>query len=207
MPNSSPENLKGDLLVSVAALKTGLRQARAAKAFSGQPAQLTFDESSLIFSLGGFHFAVPATGYWSGEVLVAANFLKQLGQGPLLTDHEIRVSTDGVELTIGMMFVGCEWHGLEYPRLELPLDARLCDVLALRWKYSETDIARSGLSDRFCKAEADCTQLIDKTVEPLRPLGVSRRMIQNMVDSALKALAGTSSATERLTEHSRMTNE
>jgi hypothetical protein len=70
---------------------------------------------------------------------------------------------------------------------QLPLNADLSDVLALRYRYSREQIAAAGLAARVSEAESKKADLIVRAAGALAPLGVSLPALDQFVIELLRS--------------------
>jgi hypothetical protein len=66
------------------------------------------------------------------------------------------------------------------------MDPPLPVLLGMRLKYTDEEIAQSGLTDSLAKAEAKGKTLVGRATNALEPLGVVREDIERLVGDAVK---------------------
>jgi hypothetical protein len=197
MSKSDSGKSKGALEVDRQQLCQGLKLLLKAKAFAGQTAQLTFADGRLKVAVLGASFQADATGTWAGEVLVDDQSLSRVARASLSQQAKLSVSTNGRELRIDTITVPCDWNAMQYPRISLPVDAKLIDVLRLPQKFSTTDIERSGLAKKLAAGERKRDELIRAVLSEIRvaesalglkrgALGMDPDFLRARVDEALK---------------------
>ena len=163
------------------------RQIKRQGGFGDQSAILTFADGQFEIELGGCVLTADAEGLWRGQVKIPVdairNVAKSFAKG---SSGGVVDSTEGNELHIGNITVPCQWNALVYPRIQMPLGARVMDVLTLPLKYSAEDIERSELSETLASAEEQRDKLIGKAARILQTLNVSEDHLRELVDGLLK---------------------
>ncbi|HAA69837.1 MAG TPA: hypothetical protein DCE55_11910 [Planctomycetaceae bacterium] len=185
----SPHQSVCSVAVERKAFLRGIKTAQRTGAIGDQSVRLTFDVSQLRLEFSGYSFQVCAEGRWSGEIHVDAEILNILAKVPPSGDGPIAITLENEQVRIGNIVASCQWNGLEYPRINLPLDAPLQDILCLKIKYSDTDIQRSGLSKTFKDAEEQRDELLSAAARTLRPLGMGSKQLRGLLEERLSIRA------------------
>lgn len=88
-------------------------------------------------------------------------------------------------LIIGSSSLPCTWQESIIELIEMPIDAPLLDVLRLRTKYTDEQIARSGLTEAVWESERRMNELIVQASHLLAPLGVERETVARIVEESV----------------------
>lgn len=153
----------------------------------GEQAVLSFDESCLHVELAGVTVTAPATGVWSGQARVAAHAILALARMPPHADP-LRLRVQGGMLHVGgVLSVSCYWQPAWSASIQLPMNADMAMLLALRLKYSPEQIEASGLKLAVADADAVCTQRAANASLVLREYGVTAKDVRALVDHILRA--------------------
>jgi hypothetical protein len=151
-----------------------------------------FVDGKLLIDAGGAKFWVPAAGCWSARIIVPVQFILKLATARFFPDEIIEVTSDGATLSIGSLCTECDWSRLPCPRIELPIDARLIELLALSNVLSHSDIEHSGLTDAIAIARQKAASLvcgaqclIDQASRILRPIGTFEWRLQGLIEAAV----------------------
>jgi hypothetical protein len=101
----------------------------------------------------------------------------------------LELAVEGEHLRLGSETIACAvCRVIPEPVIELPLDAPLLPILALRHEYSEDVIMANGLLKRLRAAEKERDALIAKAAETLEPLGVWSGDLFGLVEESTKRM-------------------
>jgi len=102
------------------------------KRFSTKPdmgdVRIRMEGEEVVFSLTGIAAGVAAKGTWPGEVRAPGRLVVALDKAPPDGDP-IRIEVRAGRLVAGGFSIGCTIQVADEPRIELPLDATLLEVL------------------------------------------------------------------------------
>lgn len=158
---------------------------RFTKASTKDEAILRLSEGMLEIDVNGMAASIPTDGSWNGEARVPAAFLVQIGKG-LPKDDPFEIAVRNGRCHIGPLSVMCVWQAVPNERIELPMDAPLPRILALRQGYSAEAIERSGLMKTLAEAEKKRDDIIRSAAKLLAPLAVEESDIERIVAEAVR---------------------
>lgn len=147
---------------------------------------LAFADGTLSLRVGGAELRLPASGRWPGEARASASWMAQLAKVPPTKDPVVIQVKNG-RLQVAMLSVSCHWQRIESAVLELPLNATLIDTLRLALQHDTAALESSGMSGSVLDAQRAAARCIDKAMEHLAPLGVSR---QDVVALLVRTILG-----------------
>jgi hypothetical protein len=75
--------------------------------------------------------------------------------------------------------------------IDIPDDAPVRDILALKYIFSPEEVAESSLTARFLAANAERVKAIESSAELLAPFGIGMKKIEEVVQDALRGHADT----------------
>jgi len=180
-PLNSIQVKRGDFIGLLKAFK------RLCKPYPGEEAVLRFSDGTLLVELGGVAQECPASG--SGEIHLrfAGYVLLAIAKVPPQGDPvEIRFE-EGEEagLRIGTTVIKCKPQHVGVYRIELPMHATTSDMLILRLRYSDEEIAESGYEKSVGKAMEKRNRAIVKACKPLDEFHVSHLDLAELIDKCL----------------------
>jgi hypothetical protein len=184
MPSETDAILRVDLPALVESLH---HVAKICKPLRGEEAILSYDEACLHIDLGGMTITVPATGDWPGQCRVLGKFIVTIAKIPPTIDPVEFVVRDGL-LHIGTSSFRCAWQTAWSAQLDLPVNASMIDLLALRHRHTNDEIMQSGLSVAVKDAEVKRDRLITKAVKHLGAMSVTEHDIRLMIDEKIKSV-------------------
>jgi hypothetical protein len=159
------------------------------KRFSTKPdmgdVRIRMEGEEVVFSLTGIAAGVAAKGTWPGEVRAPGRLVVALDKAPPDGDP-IRIEVRAGRLVAGGFSIGCTIQAADEPRIELPLDATLLEVLRVAASHSKEEIRESGLESVVSAAEEKAGKLVGKALKALEPLGIERRDLIELVRSRLE---------------------
>jgi len=183
MPSKTDAILRVDLQPLVKSLR---HVSKLCKPLRGEEAILSYDEACVHICLGGMTITVAAAGDWPGQCRVLGNFIMTIAKIPPTDDPvEFRVK-DGL-LNIGSSSFRCAWQTAWSAQLDLPVNASMIDLLAMRHRHTSEEIMQSGLSAALKDAEVKRDRLITKAVKFLGAMSITEHDIRLMIDEKIKA--------------------
>ncbi len=161
--------------------------AKLCKPLKGEEAILSHDGACLHIELGGMTVTVAAEGDWPGQCRVLGNFIVTIAKIPPTDDPvEFRIK-DGL-LNIGSSSFRCAWQSAWSAQIDLPMNASLIDLLAMRHRHTNEEIMQSGLMIAVKDAEVRRDRLITKAVKHLGGMGITESDIRRMIDEKIKTV-------------------
>ena len=154
---------------------------------TGTDLLLDLEPGSLRLSLGGVSASVPASCPTTGRLIVSREVLETLqflARDLKTTDFEIAITED--KLSVGRYSFRCRIVATQDRPIRLALNASLRDVLALPYRYSETEIESAGLTEKVASAVAKKDKTVSKAADLLKPFGVAEEMLQDIVEERLR---------------------
>jgi hypothetical protein len=176
---------RADLIDALKKLKKLVKRKTPAQAF------LSFEKGMLVVSLDGISIECSAEGQFPGIVRIPG--VKALTLSEVLPlEDPLTIGHDKQRLYIGPFSMSCGWLEGKPEPIQVPTDAPIRHMLALRLKYSEEQILKSGLSGAVHNARAVRTKLEHQAAYVLEPLGVTLSDIQTLVENCLRHSSGVS---------------
>ncbi len=146
---------------------------------------LSFESGLLMVELGSITVQATAEGLLRGLVRVSGKSVLNLAEA-LPANDPLLIKVETERLHIGGLSLPCIWHDADEPTIGLPMDAPLTALLGVRYKYTEEQIFRSGLTDPIAEAEARRKMLTCNAANKLEPLGVRLEDVERLVDESLR---------------------
>jgi hypothetical protein len=150
---------------------------------------LRFDGNELVVSTIGIERRIPARGSWPGLARVPAAYLVALSRD-LPDGDPLLLSVENDRLSMGRFSVTCVWHEGSEPPIELPLSPPLYTVLGLHYRYTDQQVARSGLAKTLTRAQERATRITDTAARVLAPLGVKLADLSELTERCVKRANG-----------------
>jgi hypothetical protein len=151
---------------------------------------ITFEGDLLRMDCGGVTAKAAAAGSWPGRARVRWRSFRPAAAS-LPPGDPVVVCVAGSRLFVQRFSVPCEWLpevtvAGQLPLILLPLGPSPLEVLALRYRFAEPDIAQSGHLPILEAAERDLETQIDSAWRLLAHAGVSRSQLRAVVEKSLK---------------------
>jgi hypothetical protein len=151
---------------------------------------LAFQNGALIFQMGAVSAKALAEGTWTGSGYVSALVVLGLLEG-MPDEEQIQVTFEDDRLRVGYLSFPCRWEEDAQPPVTLPLGASLLDYLRYGLVYSEAELRRSGLMQLVRQAQDKRDSAIRQAVKALKPLGIDRDDLLDLLERRLRAKATT----------------
>lgn len=172
-----------DLVAAAIQLRKLVKKAQLAKS----ELVLDFAQDSVALTLGVAKVTLPAIGCGSGRVFMSGLALDAVSMAANgLSAADVLVRIDEKMVHFGTTGVSCRWVREEPASILLPLNASLIDVLKLRYRYSQDEIAAAGLEQRLFEVEEAKAGLIARAAETLKPLGISSAALDHFVTERIR---------------------
>ena len=184
--------MKHELLVNRADLIDGLKKlGKLVKRKTKAEALLSFEKGMLVVSLDGISIESSAEGAFPGFVRIPG--AKALTLSKILPPEDpLTVAHDQQRLYVGTFSMPCAWLEGEPKPIQVPTDAPVTHLLALKLKYSDEQISQSGLGSAVGSAQATRGKLERQAALILEPLGVNLSDVRTLVESCLRHASGLS---------------
>lgn len=184
-----------NLEVKREALVDGLRTLRKfVRAAQGGEAILSFENGLLSIEFGDVAAQAPAEGNWPGKARVPGLALLQL-ESSLPADDPVTFQGGPERVSAGKWSTPCHWdEAIQQPNrplIELPPNPPLTMILGLPHRYSDQEIARSGLDLMVRMAEQRRDTLIAQASALLQPLGVDLGDLRRVVEECVRRKSET----------------
>ena len=178
------------LEVNREALAQGLRLLRKfVRATQAGEAILSYGNGTLSIEFGETTAQAPAEGTWPGKARVPGLALLQL-ESTLPPTDPVSFQAGKDRLSVGKWSTPCHWEDeaeqSSGPVIQLPANPPLTLILGLPQRYSDQDIARSGLDLMVRMAEQRRDTLIAQAAAILQPLGVDLIDLRRVVGECVK---------------------
>ena len=189
---------KAEFLQALAFLSKTVKRARHREAL------LSFDGKELQIQITHLSAAVAASGVWRGRAAVSAGQLIGLGRrlnaakrADELQAREIFVlKINERQLYLDNDVLPVLWHDGTGDLVFAPSDADVLDMLALRHKYSYEDLVRSNLLYHIEAAEIQRDRMLNRALQFLIPLGITRHELDEFVENSIRRRYGTDESTD-----------
>jgi hypothetical protein len=130
---------------------------------------------------------VGSSGYARVPLLVFERISRAIRQ---LRNDSIRVSIEAGTIKVGklsFLHPGISLRLIGARIADLPIDAPLCDVLALQARFRPEEIEDSGLLAKVLEAQEQASKLIDQAFISLEHLGIERAALGTFVSEQIAA--------------------
>jgi len=178
------------LTIAKPALLDALRHLRIGGRARDAEIVVSFDGDCLTLDGQGIQLRIPAIGRWSGMARVPARPLDALVRVPPAGEHIVLRFVDD-RCYFGSFSVRGSWQDIGPALIDVPLNADLPMILALRFQYNEVELKGSGLADRVDNAWKLAEALILKAVPPLTQLGLDAEDLRQLVREKLRNCSRT----------------
>lgn len=157
------------------------------KPYPGEKAVLRFSNDTLLVNLGGMAQECTASGTGEINLRFAGHVLLALAKVPPQGDPIDMRFEDGEEarFRIGTTIIRCTRQNTGIRRIQLPMHATTSDMLALRLKYSDEEIAESGYEKSIEKAMEKRNRAVVKAGKSLDKFYVSHKDLIELIDQCL----------------------
>ena len=147
---------------------------------------LSFDGCFLHFDFNGMSVAAPAEGTWLPQVRVNSTVIFNLARFPA-QDDPLVISLEDGRICFGPTFSSaCHIQVMWSSGIQLPINYNESMLLALKLKYSPSEIEQAGLKDLVAKAEKKCAACISSAASELLPFNVSKEALRKLVDQSIR---------------------
>ena len=148
-------------------------------------ARIDFDGTRVRITTAGVETTMEGKGHWTGFVLAPlrplAQLRKRLPDGDPLT---IRFSNG--RLYVQGWSINAIWHDLGSEPASVPLNPTILNLLQYKASINEVKLHSSGLSAAVSGAEKQAQKLMLRAQDILRPLGITLRDLEQLLERKLK---------------------
>jgi len=125
---------------------------------------------------------VSAEGTWPGQATAVGRILLDIKLSP---EDPLPVWVDDGMLHLGSFYLPCRWDPDEVVAVELPLDASFAEVISLPLRFTEEQIAQSGLANAVRDATERRDRLVRRACSILEPFGITPPELVELLDQYL----------------------
>jgi hypothetical protein len=151
---------------------------------------LAFQHGAIVFQMGAVSAKALAEGAWLGSGFCSALVVLALLEG-LPDEEQVQFTLEADRLRVGSLSFPCRWVEDAKPPVTLPIGASLLDYLRYRLEYSEAELSRSGLTQLVRQAEDKRDVAIRQAVKALKPFGIGRQDLLDLLEARLRGEPGT----------------
>ncbi len=170
--------------------------AKTVKGNTRREARFSFVHNHLRIELDGEGAEAYAEGSWSGIAAVVGRDIVLLGKSipkdavrnfPIdmipvrINENRLCIANDSLPLL---------WYDEKGDKIHLPLNPELSEVLALRLKYTDSDIIKSDLDFILRASEQRRDLIINRALRLLRPFDVKREDLESVIKQSIKRKYG-----------------
>lgn len=152
---------------------------------SREEAIISFEDGTLMIGAVGMRVTASAKGIWPGQARVASSYILHIAKSLPATDP-LPLRVEEGRMHIANYSVPCIWQDVGTNVIQLPMDPPLATVLGVRLRYTDDEIAQSGLTEVVRVAEERRDALIAKAVNILSVLGIQPVDLRRIIDERLK---------------------
>ena len=168
----------------VAALRA---MGRSAKKLKEAEAIFSIEGGYLTIALAGDSWQIPAEGAWPSDVRIRGEFVERLAKR-VPTGEPLTLSVKGNRLSLARFSIPCELGARAVPVSTpvpalIPANAELFDILMIRDRCSNEEIAAAGAAPLIAAAETELAGLSAKVARLLRAYHVPAAEIQGMCNA------------------------
>ncbi len=109
-------------------------------------------------------------------------------------DKPLRIRIEAGRIRVNSMSIaldGITTQKMSDRPIDIPDDASVCYILALKYVFTKEEVAESDLTARFLAANSARQKAVDRATESLATFGISHDVIDSLVTQAIKAHAET----------------
>ena len=144
-----------------------------------------FDSEGLMLQMGSSQAHASATGEWQGIARCSPKFAFALIEA-LPDTKTVSLRVEGGKLYVGGSSATCMWDDRQGSLASIPLAGDLESLLALRIQHNPQELERAGLINMVLEAERKRNNMISRAVTALRPLGITRGDLLELLEERLK---------------------
>jgi hypothetical protein len=147
------------------------------------------------FVVTGREFTCRATVELKGMARMPLAILPKLRKAAAtFGDKPLRIRIDAGRIRVNSMSIaldGITTQKMSDRPIDIPDDASVRDILALKYVFTKEEVAESDLTARFLAANSARQKAVDRATESLATFGISHDVIDSLVTQAIKAHAET----------------
>ena len=131
--------------------------------------------------------SIPASGDWSGQVIVSARFVKAFALEPPVSDP-VNIQVIDNSMIIETLSVPCTWNSVPCVGIVLPPFSSSKVISSVRYNYTPEEIRKSGLTEIVSLVEKKLDLCIAKAHEHLEVFEISENDILHMIGEKMKKM-------------------
>ena len=175
-------------VVQTSDLEAGLKTlGRAAKKNAQGQAVIREEDGHLVIEHDGVAFGLPYEGDWRGHLWLDGTVLVRLA-GHLPRQRTIRIGMEDQQLRLGGMRIPCHWDAAEGPKIVLPDNPRLIQLVGLGLRNTRDELRHAGILGVVEKAEARTDDFILRAAKALEKLEIPESEVRRMVEEWARRL-------------------
>lgn len=168
-----------DFLDALRKLRLGLKRNR------GEELAVSYEDGMAEFAIPGVGVKVPAKGRWTGTVRCRAAQLQVHIKVPP-AEEVVRLSWHEEKLYVGRWSTPAHRQDIGPPRVDLPLNRSVIDILAAGHQHNPVVLAGSGLDREYELAQKEVEKRLAQAAKILSGLGISRRDLEMLFQKRLE---------------------
>ena len=116
---------------------------------------------------------------------MSGQFVLAMAKHPPAIDP-LTIRVEAGRLRIAGLSVPCEWQETGAAKLEIPIGTSLIEILRIGIQNTDEALEASGILEPIQDARRQCMSLIVKAANTLRPLGVRRTDVKDLVNDRIR---------------------
>jgi hypothetical protein len=175
--------------------KAARQMTKARTSVAKELVDLTCYRDNIKFIVTGREFTCPATVELKGMARLPLELLPRLRKvAATFGDKPVRIRIEDGRIRVNSMSISVEGittRKMSDRPIDIPDDAPVRDILALHFLFTGEEMVESDLTARFLAANSQRLKGIQSAAETLAHFGISRDVIESLVNETLKAHAET----------------
>jgi hypothetical protein len=154
---------------------------------------LTCYRDNIKFVVTGRELTCHATVELKGMARMPLAILPKLRKAAVtFGDKPLRIRIEAGRIRVNSMSIaldGITIQKMSDRPIDIPDNASVCDILALKYVFTKDEVAESDLTARFLAANSERQKAVDRATELLATFGVPHEVVDSLVTQAIKAHA------------------
>jgi len=181
------ESLQASVTVHCEQLREGFRILRRhARPKRSTVTVLSRDGEDLVIQMGGVEVRAEVEGRWEGEARVRGLMLFEAVRDFPHRYAAAPITVERNRLKFSSLSMPCDWERNSAPRVLIPINASLLDILRIDAETADEDLERNGVLDAVLDARKKRKRLIHSAVRTLEPFKIPEEAITALVGERIR---------------------
>jgi hypothetical protein len=147
--------------------------------------RIDFDGELVRMTTAGVEVSLDGKGRWSGFVLAPLRPLVQM-RSNLPDADPLAIRYSGGRFYVQGWSVSASWHDVGSEPASIPLNPTILHLLQFKASMTEAKLVSSSLRSAVSTAEGRAQKLMLRAQDILRPLGITLRDLEELLDRKIK---------------------